>query len=86
MLLIDSTALQIIWAAISGLIGTWFLSIAVEGYLKTVLPVWLRPLFFAAAVAMIAPGLTTDLIGAGLAGVGFIYVLIATRIKKVSAA
>jgi TRAP-type uncharacterized transport system substrate-binding protein len=44
MLLIDSTALQIIWAGISGLIGTWFLAIAAEGFLKIDLPVWLRPL------------------------------------------
>jgi len=86
MLLIDSTALQIIWAGISGLIGTWFLAIAAEGFFRIVLPVWLRPVFFLAAVATIAPGLTTDLIGAGLAAVGFIYVFIVTRVKKVSAA
>jgi TRAP transporter 4TM/12TM fusion protein len=86
MLLIDSTALQIIWAGISGLIGTWFLAIAAEGFLKIDLPVWLRPIFFLAAIATIAPGLTTDLIGAGLAAVGFVYVFIATRVKKVSAA
>ncbi len=82
MLLIDATALQIIWAAISGLIGTYFLSIAAEGFLLIDLPVWLRPVFFVAAIALIAPGLTTDLIGAGLAAIGFVYVLIAKRTAK----
>ena len=67
MLLLDSTALQIIWAAISGLIGTYFLSIAIEGYFMMELPVWLRPVFFVAAIALIAPGITTDLLGTGLA-------------------
>jgi TRAP transporter 4TM/12TM fusion protein len=86
MLLIDATALQIVWAGISGLIGTYFLSIAVEGFLKIDLPIWLRPVFFVAAIALIAPGIVTDLIGAGLAAVGFIYVFLATRARKVSVA
>lgn len=86
MLLIDATALQIVWAAVSGLIGTYFLSIAAEGFLMIDLPVWLRPVFFVAAIALIAPGLTTDLIGAGLAAVGFIYVFIVKRSAKAVAA
>jgi len=86
MLLIDATALQIVWAAVSGLIGTYFLSIAAEGFLMIDLPVWLRPVFFVAAIALIAPGITTDLIGAGLAAVGFVYVLIVKRSARSVAA
>ena len=86
MLLVDATALQIVWAAVSGLIGTYFLSIAAEGYLMMELPVWLRPVFFVAAIALIAPGITSDILGTGLAAVGFIYVLIAKRTKKAAVA
>lgn len=85
MLLIDATALQIVWAGISGLIGTWFLAIAIEGYVLVDLPVWLRPMFFVAALALIAPGLTTDLIGAGLALAGFAAVLFIKRARKAAA-
>jgi TRAP transporter 4TM/12TM fusion protein len=82
MLLLDATALQIIWAAISGLIGTFFLSMAIEGYFMMELPVWLRPVFFVAAVALIAPGITSDLLGSGLAACGFIYVFVVKQIRK----
>lgn len=84
MLLVDATALQIVWAAISGLIGTYFLSIAAEGYFMMELPVWLRPVFFVAAIALIAPGITTDLIGSGLALLGFAYVFVVKRMNKVA--
>jgi len=82
MLLVDANALQIVWAAISGLIGTYLLSVAIEGYLKIDLPLWLRPVFFVAAILLIAPGITTDLIGAGLAAIGFAYVFFASRTTK----
>lgn len=86
MLLIADSATQIVFAAITGLAGTFLLSVGVEGYLTIKLPVWLRPVFLAAAFLLITPGITTDLIGLGLTAVGWIVIQMLKRNKAVTAA
>ena len=60
----ESTAV-IAWSAVSGLMGTALLAVAVEGYLLLELPLVLRALFFVSAISLIMPGLATDLAGFG---------------------
>jgi TRAP transporter 4TM/12TM fusion protein len=81
LLIADSTA-QIIFAAVTGLAGTALLAVGVEGYLTIKLPIWLRPVFLAAAFLLITPGLTTDLIGLGLAAIGWVCVMLLKRSAK----
>jgi TRAP transporter 4TM/12TM fusion protein len=82
MLLIADSTSQIIFAAVTGLAGTALLAVGVEGYLTIKLPIWLRPVFLAAAFLLITPGLTTDLIGLGLAAVGWVCVMLLKRSAK----
>lgn len=86
MLLIADSATQIIWAAVTGLAGTFLLSVGVEGYLTIKLPVWLRPVFIAAALMLITPGVTSDLIGLGLTVVGWLSIQIVKRRRQSVAA
>ncbi|MCX8013941.1 MAG: hypothetical protein N3A02_06590, partial [Rectinema sp.] len=82
MLLIADSWTQIVWAAVTGLAGTALLAVAIEGYLSIKLPLWLRPMFFVAAMLLITPGLVTDMIGLGLAVVGWVVVQILRRRAK----
>jgi TRAP transporter 4TM/12TM fusion protein len=86
MLLIADSATQIVFAAVTGLAGTFLLAVGVEGYLTIKLPIWLRPVFLAAALLLITPGITTDLIGLGLTAVGWIVIQMLKRNKAVTAA
>ena len=70
MLLQAESNLIIAWAAVTGLLGTALLAVAVEGYLYVDIPWLLRLLFLAAALTMIDPGLLTDCIGFALGAVG----------------
>jgi TRAP transporter 4TM/12TM fusion protein len=69
MLLIAESPLQIVWSLTTGLIGTGMLAVAVEGFMWTRIPVWLRVSFFVAAVSLMDPGLLTDSIGLGLGAI-----------------
>lgn len=82
MLLIADSWTQILWAAVTGLAGTALLAVAIEGYLSIKLPLWLRPVFFAAAMLMITPGISTDIIGLGLAAIGWFSVQVLKRRVK----
>lgn len=62
---------EILLAIISGIIGILALAGGLQGYLFRPLSVGLRIILFIAAVLLIKPGLTTDLIGYGL--VGFVF-------------
>jgi len=85
MLLIADSATQIIFAAITGLAGTALLAVAVEGYLTIKLPIWLRPVFFIAALLLMAPGTVTDLIGLGLTGLGWLSIQLIKKNRTVAA-
>jgi TRAP-type uncharacterized transport system fused permease subunit len=86
MLLIADNATQIIFAAITGLAGTALLAVGVEGYLTIRLPIWLRPIFLAAALFLITPGITSDLIGLALAVAGWLIIQIIKRGRTAAAA
>jgi len=86
MLLIADSWTQIVWAAVTGLAGTALLAVAIEGYLSIKLPLWLRPVFFAAALLMITPGVSTDMIGLGLAIAGWLAVQVLRKRMKTAEA
>jgi TRAP transporter 4TM/12TM fusion protein len=86
MLLIADSATQIIFAAVTGLAGTALLAVGLEGYLMIKLPIWLRPVFIVAALLLIAPGVTTDLTGLGLAVFGWVVIQFLKRRRLAAAA
>lgn len=59
---------DIILAAISGIVGVGALGAGLQGYFFRPLAIWHRVLLLIAAVLLVKPGLTTDLIGYGLVG------------------
>jgi len=69
MLLIADNTMTIIWATVTALFGTYLLALALEGYFLVHLPLWTRVISFAAAILLMTPGLTTDIIGAVLVAV-----------------
>ncbi|UIZ91531.1 TRAP transporter large permease subunit [Corynebacterium sp. CNCTC7651] len=80
MLLQDVNAAQAITVAITGVVGVLLLSVAVEGHFMVNVNPIIRILFAAAALTLMAPDLSTDLIGVGLgAGAIIIQSLIARR-------
>lgn len=64
---------EILLAIISGITGIFALAGGLQGYLFRPLSMGLRIILFIAAVLLIKPGLTTDLIGYGL--VGFVLLI-----------
>ncbi len=75
MLLISDSVWMIIWSSITAFIGIGFLAVAIEGYLLHLLKIWTRAFFLAAAILMITPSLSTDLIGIGAGVVGIILTI-----------
>ncbi len=67
MLMIDATLANILWVVVSGVVGVLLLAIAVEGYLRRPLNVFWRLLAAVGALALIFPGLISDLVGALIA-------------------
>jgi len=63
MLLIAPNWMIIAWATLTGMIGTFLLAVSLEGYLLVLLPIWLRITSFIAAIILMAPGLTSDIVG-----------------------
>ena len=63
ILMIDATLPQIIYSAVSPVIGIFSLNLGLEGYMDYPIPMWQRVLLVLGAVALIIPGITTDLIG-----------------------
>lgn len=68
-ILLIGTPLQIILSGAQMLIGTYFLSVTVAGYLKTELRVWERVLTLAAAIGFITPETITTIVGAAVGAV-----------------
>lgn len=63
MLLIDTTALEVIEIAITAFIGIFAVAAALEGYLRTHMPALIRVVIAAGGLLLIHPGAVTDLIG-----------------------
>jgi len=83
-MVLEGTAFEIVMVVISGTIGVIALAASVQNWLMTRCAVWERVALAIAAVALIKPGLTTDIIGGGIMAV--IVALQVVRRKKVAAA
>ena len=84
MLLVDTTIPEVILIVITSLIGIFAVSSALEGYLLHRMKWFERVLAVAGGLLLIYPGLTTDLIGLGLAAVVLVIELL-TRKKAQTA-
>jgi TRAP transporter 4TM/12TM fusion protein len=73
LLLINTTAVEIVQITVTSLIGMFGLGIAMEGYIMGTVNKLLRAVFLLAGLALIYPGLYTDLIGMVVIGVGIAY-------------
>ena len=62
-MMIDSSIPEIIYSAISPIIGVYSLNLGLEGFKDFPIPLWQRVLLVAGALALIVPGIVTDLIG-----------------------
>ena len=77
MLLIDTTAIQVVQIAITAFIGIFALAAALEGYCFANMNAVIRIIIAAGGLLLIHPALTTDLVGLVIvfASLGFQYVL-----------
>lgn len=82
MILIADSNMSIVWSAVTGVIGTILLAVAIEGYCFAPLPVWHRLLVFFSALTLIYPGLTTDLIGFGTGATAILWAWNFLRTKE----
>ncbi|MCQ2555253.1 MAG: TRAP transporter permease [Clostridia bacterium] len=63
MLFVDTTTVQVITIVVTSVIGLFCISMALEGYFLTHVPMAVRIISAVGGLALIVPGLTTDLIG-----------------------
>ena len=80
MLLIDTTAAEVILICVTSLIGIFGVSAALEGYLKTYMTWYARVACCVGGLMLIFPGVTTDIVGVAL--VGFVCVAQFAAAKK----
>ncbi|MDD4504210.1 MAG: TRAP transporter permease [Clostridiaceae bacterium] len=73
LLLINTTFMEIVQITITSLIGMFGLGIAMEGFIIGKVNVIFRILFLLGGLALIYPGLYTDLIGIAVIGLGITY-------------
>ena len=73
MLLIDSHIFDVVQIICTSLIGMFAISAGLEGYMKRAMPWWQRLLSIGAGLALIDPGLITDI--CGIAVIVFIAIL-----------
>ena len=79
MLLIDTTAWEIILIAITSLVGMFAVSSSLEGYLMCNMPWYERILALVGGLLLIYPGVVTDTIGIGLVAIVVIMQLASRR-------
>ncbi|WP_242495546.1 TRAP transporter permease [Salinicola tamaricis] len=72
MLMIDATLWNTLWVIVTGVIGVLLLAVAVEGYLRRPLNPFWRILAAVGALALIFPGLASDIVGAVITVVLFL--------------
>jgi TRAP transporter 4TM/12TM fusion protein len=73
LLLIDTTAAEIVQITITSLIGMLGIGIAMQGYIFGKVNWVLRIAFLLGGLALIDPGLLTDILGIGAVGLGILY-------------
>lgn len=66
---IDVTFWRIVWAFCSAMLGVLLLGAGFEGYLIAPVHPWMRPLMILGGIALIDPGLVTDILGICILGV-----------------
>ena len=81
-ILLQGSVIQIIIAAAQLLVGTYFLALAVSGFFRNELPMWLRLVFFVVALGFIDPNWVTTVIALA---VGIAMLWLSTRFKKQTA-
>ena len=82
MLLIDTTAMEVILITITSLIGIASVSAAMEGYIMGNLNWLQRVLMLVGGLMMIYPGVTTDAIGIALSGAVVVLKLVQNKKMK----
>ena len=80
MLLIDTTAAEVILICVTSLVGIFGVSAALEGYLKTYMTWYARVACCVGGLMLIFPGVTTDIVGVAL--VGFVCAVQFAAAKK----
>ena len=83
MLLIDTTAPEVVTICITSLIGIFAVAAALEGYLLNHMPAYQRLMSVVGGLLLINPGLLTDVIGIGLFAV---VIAVQVRGRKKAAA
>jgi TRAP transporter 4TM/12TM fusion protein len=73
LLLIDTTGLEIVQITITSLIGMLGIGIAMQGYILGKVNVFLRVIFMLGGLALIDPGLYTDIIGITAISLGILF-------------
>lgn len=73
LLLINTTGLEIVQITITSLIGMFGIGVAMQGYLLGKANPLLRVLFMLGGLALVDPGLYTDLIGMAIIALGVLY-------------
>lgn len=74
LLLIDTTFVEASVVIVTAVIGVFALGVGVEGYLFRVTNLITRLLFFVSALALIIPGIETDIIGIALFFAGLCFI------------
>lgn len=82
LLLLEGTILEIVLAAVSAIIGAYFLSISVIGFWKVSLNMVIRLLFLVAALSTIVTGYLSDVAGVLLGGLLMVFIILKNK-KKV---
>ncbi len=85
LLLIDTTAIEVIQIAVTASIGIFGISAALEGYLLTDINIFARVIMIVGGIMMIEPKLTTDAIGLVLIIAGILWQIAASRRVKARA-
>lgn len=73
LLLIDTNGLEVVQIIITSLIGMFGVGISMEGFFLGKVHMLLRIIFLVAGLALIYPGLFTDIIGISAIGAGVLY-------------
>ncbi len=82
LLLIDTTAAEVIQIAVTASIGIFGIAAALEGYLLTNIHFLVRIMMVAGGIMMIEPKLITDIVGLALIAAGILIQVAASKNKK----
>lgn len=73
LMLINTTLLEGLWVAASACLGVFMIAVAVEGYFKAPVALWLRLVIGIGSLALMMPGIQTDIIGVVLLALLFFF-------------